>query len=275
MTTAPSDFNRAAEALRERAAECALTGDRWSWEDEELARSLGIDLEAELEAFELVAAELAVAQIAGNRKVDDAVPAALRTKLGALAGAPIGTKPATPDARPMAFPARKPVSSLRVPLAAAAGLALGIGATVLVLRNDGRGRGASVDAATASPAAFIRAHPRAVHWPWVGTTDPHVVGPVRGEAYFDPESERGILEIEGLAPNDPTVEQYQLWIFDAERDERYPVDGGVFDVTQAGRVLIPVQARLDVARPVMFAVTVEKPGGVVVSARQIAIVAKP
>ena len=125
------------------------------------------------------------------------------------------------------------------------------------------------------PASFVRSHPRAVHWAWTGTQDPHVVGPVKGEAYFDPASADGVLEIEGLAANDPSREQYQLWIFDSERDERYPVDGGVFDVRPEGRTLVPVKARLSVEKPVLFAVTVEKAGGVVVSERRIALVAKP
>ncbi|MFM7133961.1 MAG: anti-sigma factor domain-containing protein, partial [Planctomycetota bacterium] len=121
----------------------------------------------------------------------------------------------------------------------------------------------------------IATRPRAVHWPWTGTDDAHIVGAVRGEAYFDPETDEGLLEIEGLVPNDPTVEQYQLWIFDRTRDERFPVDGGVFDVCGQGRAVIPVQAKLRVGEPVLFAVTVEPSGGSVVSERRIALVARP
>ena len=42
------------------------------------------------------------------------------------------------------------------------------------------------------------------------------------------------MRFRGLAANNPTQIQYQLWMFDAERDERYPVDGGVFDVPAGG-----------------------------------------
>lgn len=53
------------------------------------------------------------------------------------------------------------------------------------------------------------------------------------------------------------------------RDKRYPVDGGVFDVpANAGEVVIPIRASLMVRKPAAFAVTVEKPGGVVVSGRE-------
>jgi hypothetical protein len=65
------------------------------------------------------------------------------------------------------------------------------------------------------------------------------------------------------------VHQYQIWIFDAGRDKRYPVDGGVFDVpANAAEVVIPIRATLMVRKPAAFAVTVEKPGGVVVSGRE-------
>jgi anti-sigma-K factor RskA len=51
---------------------------------------------------------------------------------------------------------------------------------------------------------------------------------------------------------------------DASRDV-HPVDGGVFDVTSTGELIIPIHNRLPVSQPTAFAVTLEKPGGVVVS----------
>jgi anti-sigma-K factor RskA len=67
--------------------------------------------------------------------------------------------------------------------------------------------------------------------------------------------------------NDPTVEQYQLWIIDPTRDDE-PIDGGVFDIASTGEVIVPVQAKLLVNQPTAFAVTIEKPGGVVVSTQE-------
>lgn len=64
---------------------------------------------------------------------------------------------------------------------------------------------------------------------------------------------------------DPAQRQYQLWIFDRNQDEKTPVDGGVFDITSDGEVIIPIRAKLRVAEAYLFAVTIEKPGGVVVS----------
>lgn len=101
---------------------------------------------------------------------------------------------------------------------------------------------------------------------WAPGPDPTGAG-VGGEVVWDPATNQGYMTFTGLSVNDPGREQYQLWIFDAKRDERYPVDGGVFDVLTDGTVRVPIQARLEVGEATLFAVTVEKPGGVVVSDR--------
>jgi hypothetical protein len=104
--------------------------------------------------------------------------------------------------------------------------------------------------------------------PLGATKDPAAAG-VTGDVVWDPATQRGFLHFAGLAPNDPAIHQYQIWIFDAGRDKRYPVDGGVFDVpANASEVVIPIRASLMVRKPAAFAVTVEKPGGVVVSGRE-------
>jgi hypothetical protein len=103
---------------------------------------------------------------------------------------------------------------------------------------------------------------------WTATKDPAAAA-AHGDVVWDNATQTGYMRFAGLAPNDPAVQQYQLWIFDAERGDTYPVDGGVFDVP-AGQteVLVPINAKLKVGKPAMFAVTVERPGGVVVSARE-------
>ncbi len=104
------------------------------------------------------------------------------------------------------------------------------------------------------------------------TKDPAAAG-VSGDVVWDPVTQRGFLHFVGLAPNDPALRQYQLWIFDGGRDQRYPVDGGVFDIpANATEVVIPIHAALPVLSAKAFAVTVEKPGGVVVSGRQHVVV---
>jgi hypothetical protein len=104
--------------------------------------------------------------------------------------------------------------------------------------------------------------------PFGATKDPAAAG-VSGDVVWDPATQRGFLHFVGLAPNDPKAHQYQLWIFDGGRDKRYPVDGGVFDVPpNASEVVIPIHAALPVLSAKAFAVTVEKPGGAVVSGRE-------
>jgi hypothetical protein len=89
-----------------------------------------------------------------------------------------------------------------------------------------------------------------------------------GEVIWSNRLQRGVMVFRGLSPNDPTAKQYQLWIFDKNQDDRYPIDGGVFDVPAgAAEVIVPIDAKLRVRQPTMFAVTLEKPGGVVVSSR--------
>jgi len=98
------------------------------------------------------------------------------------------------------------------------------------------------------------------------TKDPAAAG-VTGDAVWDPATQKGFLHFVGLAGNDPSVKQYQIWVFDGKRDKRYPVDGGVFDVpADSSEVVIPIRAALPIGEAKAFAVTVEKPGGVVVSA---------
>lgn len=90
-----------------------------------------------------------------------------------------------------------------------------------------------------------------------------------GEVVWSTLRQAGVMRLRGLAVNDPGQFQYQLWIFDRDRDERYPVDGGVFDVPAgATEAEVIINAKLHVDDPTLFAVTVEPPGGVVVSSRE-------
>jgi hypothetical protein len=126
---------------------------------------------------------------------------------------------------------------------------------------------------------------------WTTTKDPTAAG-ASGDVVWNAAEQKGFMRFHGLAKNDARSFQYQLWIFDKTRDDRYPVDGGVFDVgaaggagasggaaastTPDGDTIVPIKARLPVGEVALFAVTVEKPGGVVVSKRErIVVTAKP
>jgi hypothetical protein len=107
------------------------------------------------------------------------------------------------------------------------------------------------------------ASPGVERWAWGGASESG-----NGEFVWDPRRQRGYLRLSGFVSNDPSRAQYQFWIFDAARDERYPVDGGVFDVPPGrSQVIVPVHASRHVSRVAAFSVTVEQPGGAVVSAR--------
>jgi len=96
-----------------------------------------------------------------------------------------------------------------------------------------------------------------------------------GQIVFDPETQTGYMKLTGLPVNDPNLEQYQLWIVDATRtDETTPrIDGGVFNVTDAGEVIVAVTPKIVANEPIVFALTMEKPGGVVVSKGPLQVVA--
>jgi len=130
-------------------------------------------------------------------------------------------------------------------------------------------------APSARRAALLAAADDVIRREWSATGDP-AAPDAGGDVVWSSDAQAGFMRFRGLAPNDPTENQYQLWIFDATRDERHPVDGGVFDVDPAtGEVVVPIRAKLPVREPTLFAVTVERPGGVVVSSRErIALVAK-
>jgi len=101
---------------------------------------------------------------------------------------------------------------------------------------------------------------------WSATPDPAASG-ATGDVVWSQSRQQGYMRIRGLAPNEPRVAQYQLWIFDGKREQAHPVDGGVFDVVD-GEVVVPIRAAVAVFEPKLFAVTVERPGGVVVSKRE-------
>lgn len=90
---------------------------------------------------------------------------------------------------------------------------------------------------------------------------------VKGEVVWDPGKSGGYIKLSGLPINDPQREQYQLWIFDGKRDQRYPVDGGVFNVSKTGEIELWIRVPVPVRDAAMFAVTVEQSGGTVVSDR--------
>ncbi len=88
---------------------------------------------------------------------------------------------------------------------------------------------------------------------------------VSGDVVWNAAKQVGYLRLKGLPKNDVGTETYQLWIVDGSQNPKTPIDGGTFDIKSDGEVIIPVNAKLKAIDPKAFAITVEKPGGVVVS----------
>jgi len=235
---------RAEELLVERALRPLTAA-----EQAELA-ALGVDVDDD--SIEIAAAAALVATTHVEPMPDEVLDRVAARIAGALDGPPV-----IPIDR-----ARRRARWL-VAIAAAAGIVIVIG---LYAR---RGELAPADAR----AALIGDGSRAL--PWTATADTAAKS-ASGDVVWSDVKQRGYMRFVGLAVNDPTAWQYQLWIFDRTRDQAYPVDGGVFDVSSTGEVIVPISAKLHVDQATLFAVTVERPGGVVVSKRErIVVMAKP
>ncbi len=86
-----------------------------------------------------------------------------------------------------------------------------------------------------------------------------------GDVVWSNEKQTGYLRVTGLPKNDPNKQTYQLWIVAENQDPKTPVDGGTFDISADGETVIPIDAKVKTLNPKAFAITIEKPGGVVVS----------
>ncbi|MCC5822723.1 MAG: anti-sigma factor [Phycisphaerales bacterium] len=239
--------------------------------------------------FDAAAAVLAIGMTA--RDGIEPMPPMLRQRLEALAEdfatpvpapAPIvSTASSRTLHRPE--PARVPWMASAGWLAAAACLILAV-----VVWNPPRTPEPGIDARLAA----LEMKPGVVKTDWLSldaaglSESPHAYDKnLKGQIVWDPQTNEGYMVFEGLASNDPSALQYQLWIFDADRPtgqlpqygegilSQRPVDGGVFDIPTDGRVVVPITPKLSVGKAAVFAVTVEPPGGVVVSDRDIVAVA--
>lgn len=128
--------------------------------------------------------------------------------------------------------------------------------------------------------ALLQQNPDSVQLTWAATEIPEAKG-VTGDVVWNARLQRGYLRFKGLSQNDPVKEQYQAWIFDKDRDPNFPVDAGVFDITAAskdeatGDLIIPIDPKLIIKNPAAFAVTLETPGGVVVTDKKRVVVLAP
>lgn len=96
-------------------------------------------------------------------------------------------------------------------------------------------------------------------------------GEMSGTVVWSDELQEGYMSLTNLPANNPGANQYQLWIVDPSRDEK-PVDGGVFDIPSGdGTTIIPIRNPLVITDPKAFVITLEQPGGVVVSKQEVVV----
>lgn len=240
--------------------------------------------------LEIAAAELSVALA----ESDDtgAMPASLRSRLDELATAHItamrsrseetspssmriGRIPSLPNALSASTPSPTTNVASSTPLvpshwlpfvrsiatlAAAACILTGVGIFYYSLAQSPVAKRDALAAKANSTAGVVR-------WAWSAwTADADSrASKATGDVVWDTEAQGGYMTFAGLPPIDSAKEVYQLWIIDADRPGEHPVDGGTFVVSSSGKVIVPFHARVKVGKPAAFAVTIEKPEGVVVS----------
>lgn len=255
MIDTESHMTRLHELLADRATQ-RLSDD----EKQELTTLLGPEARGDY-SFDRAAATLDLPFILEDAKP---IPARLRARVEADAvewlafsreASPIGSATSVPRDEPLpSSPAPRITAYTRLPWFAAAAFLL------LALVAWWPSRTTSLTAQRSALADVPDT--RVFAWTDVGGTG------VTGDVMWNNRTQQGFLRLRGLADNDPAAIQYQLWIFDEAREAKSAspaVDGGVFNVaSMTTEVIVPIDAKLDVFQPTMFAVTTEPPGGVVV-----------
>lgn len=112
--------------------------------------------------------------------------------------------------------------------------------------------------------AQLEAGDDTLEWALRAEQDEAVLEGAQGRVLWSGELQQGVLVVSGLVANDASTSQYQLWIVDAQR-EGAPVPGPVFDVEGEDEVQVVFDVALVIGEPTAFLITVERPGGVVVS----------
>ncbi|MCU0634245.1 MAG: hypothetical protein MUE41_05175, partial [Gemmatimonadaceae bacterium] len=206
------------ELLMQRA-----TGQLSAAEAEALAQQLSTLPPREIAAWERAAGEL-TAVLAAESVALEAMPATLaervtRDGLFAVRRATTTTVP------PRAVAAPAAVSPLRTWGALAGWMAAAAALVLWVVAPRERVVTQQVERATPAPAAvraMLVADSAAVRvLSWKATGDSAARG-ATGDVVWNADKQTGVMRFVGLASNDVRRWQYQLWIFDRKRDQRYP-----------------------------------------------------
>jgi hypothetical protein len=105
-----------------------------------------------------------------------------------------------------------------------------------------------------------------IEWTFRAEQDP-AAAQAQGSVLWSSELQQGVLMLSGLEVNDPGASQYQLWVVDQQRDGPW-VPGAVFDIASAEEVRVAFEPALVIGEPSAFVITIERPGGVVLSKQE-------
>lgn len=220
-------------------------------------------------SFELAAAAIAVTEIDAREEM----PAHLKSRILASAGDYFGDAEQDEMQKTFAFePKRSAASWLGWLVAAAACVALAVNIlwtrqqapqvitvgptpSPTVEKLDPRKDFEAMLASAGVVKALVGPPPKA----------PAELAQVAGNVVWSDAKQAGYIRLRGLPRNDPSASTYQLWIYDETQKKETPIDGGTFDVNAEGEIIVPIDAKLRAKKPNTFAITIEKPGGVVVS----------
>jgi hypothetical protein len=234
--------------------------------------------DTDTDTFDRVAAEVDLVFTKAEPGLPDDLRAKLEADAVAYAAQKRGLSVATSDDAEVATRPLRHEAGMRAPrrdtmwlpwLAAAAGLLL----AVVAWWPRAADQPHSITALREARSELIAEASDAVVIPWATAPEG-----VTGDVVWSNRRQEGYARFVGLPVNDASEMQYQLWVGDAARegDVAERVDGGVFNVTRAdGEVFVRFTPKLPVAEPNLFAVTKEKPGGVVVSDLSGLIIAAP
>lgn len=241
-----SDNNRLEELLAGRAL-----GDLTDDESAELSNLLRASPDLDTDEFDRVAAALAA-----GHQLDEPLPDALSQKI--RNDAPAYLPGPTPDESRSTFSVRESIA-----------WTLAVACLLVILIREWPGHSTTPDgkpSLSAQRQELIDGAEDTIVARWERGLHPfgNAVG---GDVVWSNAQQRGFMRFKNMPVNNPMKEQYQLWIIDPTRDDK-PIDGGVFDVTSSGEVIVPIDAKLNINSPRVFAITIEKPGGVVVSKQE-------
>lgn len=233
----------------------------------------------DLQSLEYTAAAISTLGVSG----DDKLPDHLKSKILAAADEHFVGKRIAPQAPAI-------ITETKTPIWAWLGWAAAAAASLLLVANlwvsNSRGPGPLVGGPPTTPTpAPEKLTPNQLREKFLASVPPTEMvkaewgaGGIKeiepsGDVVWSDATQTGYLRVKGLPKNDPNNNTYQLWIVAENQDSKTPVDGGTFDINSDGEVIIPIDAKVRTLNPKAFAITIEKPGGVVVSTQKHAALA--